>query len=152
MSATSSRKVVAGAQPSSAFALLASPMSRSTSAGAQERRVDHHVVLPGEARRLEGGLHELAHAVGLAGGEDVVAGLVALQHGVHAGHVLPRVAPVALGVQVAQAQLALLAVLDARHRQADLARHELRPAQRALVVEEDARGGVQARTPRGSSR
>jgi hypothetical protein len=110
---------------------------------AQEGRVDHDEVLPGEARRLEGGLHELAHAVRLAGREHVVAGFVALQHGVHAGHVLPGVAPVALGVQVAKPQLALLAVLDARHRQADLAGHELRPAQRALVVEQDARAGVQ---------
>ena len=61
-----------------------------------------------------------------------------------ASHVVAGVAPVALRVEVAQVEVVLQAQGDARHGAGDLARHEGLAADRALVVEEDAVGGVQA--------
>ena len=70
-------------------------------------------------------LDELADRVGLAGGDDVVVGLVLLQHQPHRLHVVAGVAPVALGVEVAQHEVVLQAELDAGHGVGDLAGHEL---------------------------
>ena len=74
--------------------------------GCQAPQIDgvHHADLLGplalEAERHadlgETALRELAHGVLLAGGQHVVAGLVLLQHPVHAAHVVPGVSPVAL--------------------------------------------------------
>ena len=87
--------------------------------------------------------NEVLDAVGLAGGDDVVVGLVLLQHQPHRLDVVAGVAPVALGVEVAEHDLVLQPELDAGDRVGDLAGHELEPAARALVVEEDAAAGVQ---------
>jgi hypothetical protein len=59
--------------------------------------------------------------VGLAGADDVVVGLVLLEHAPHGVDVVGRVAPVALGVEVAEVELALEAVLDAADGAGDLA-------------------------------
>ena len=56
----------------------------------------------GGGRSGEGQLDELAHGVGLAGGEHVVVGLVLLQDPPHALDIVARVAPVALGVEIAE--------------------------------------------------
>ena len=48
-----------------------------------------------DAHLGESPLYELAHRVLLAGGDDVVVGLVLLQHQVHGAHVVAGVAPVA---------------------------------------------------------
>ena len=84
------------------------------------------------------------------GGDDVVVGLVLLQHQPHRLHVVAGVAPVALGVEVAEHELVLQAELDPRHRVGDLAGDELEPAARALVVEQDARCRRTGRSSRGS--
>ena len=93
-------------------ALVASPTSRSTSAGRMKRLVDDDVVLPVEADVGEGELAELAHRVGLAGADHVVVGLVLLEHQPHGLDVVAGEAPVALGVEVAEAQLVDLPELD----------------------------------------
>ncbi len=72
----------------------------------------------------EGQLDELAHGVGLAGRQHVVVGLVLLQHQPHALDVVARVAPVALGVEIAEIEALLQAELDRRDRARDLARDE----------------------------
>ena len=92
----------------------------------------------------EGGLHELAHRVLRARGDHVVAGLLLLQHQVHGSHVVTGMAPVAPRVEVADPQRVLQAEGDARDGAGDLARDEGLAADRALVVEEDAVGGVHA--------
>lgn len=93
---------------------------------------------------LESDLAHVAHGGSDTGGHHVVVGLVLLQHQPHGFDVVPGKAPVALGVDVAQAQFLLLAELDAGHRVGNLARDELDAAQRRFVVEQDAAGGVQA--------
>ena len=87
-------------------ALAASPTSRSTSAGRKNVGSMLHVLLPVEPDVAEGELDELAHGVRLAGGDDVVVGLVLLEHQPHGLDVVAGEAPVALGVEVAEAQLA----------------------------------------------
>jgi len=76
--------------------------------------------------------------VGLARADDVVLGLGLLQHAPHRVHEVLGVAPVALGLEVAEVELVLQAVLDAAYGAGDLARDKGLAAALALVVEQDA--------------
>jgi len=87
---------------------------------------------------LERLIDEVPHGVGLTGGDDEVLGLVLLEHPPHAIDVVARVAPVALGVHVAEVEALLLATFDVRHREGDLTGHEGLTAAGGLVVEQDA--------------
>ena len=95
-----------GSQPSFVRALVGSPISRSTSDGRKNfgswRTYDAPVLDTDLAERQA---HELLDAVCLAGGDDVVVGLVLLQHQPHRLHVVAGIAPVALGVEVAEHDL-----------------------------------------------
>ena len=75
--------------------------------------------------------------------DDVVVRLVLLQHEPHRAHVVPGVAPVAPGVEVAERHVALEAEADRGGRVRHLARHEVERAPRGLVVVEDPGRGVQ---------
>ena len=141
--ATRPGKSTSGLHPNTWRALVGSPTSRSTSAGSQEALVDDDVLLPVEPGCLEGQPAQLAHLVGLPGRDDEVAGRVLLEHEPHGADVVGGVAPVALGVEVAQRQLLVEVVRDTCHTVGHLARHELEAAPGRLVVEQDARGGVQ---------
>mmetsp|Transcript_20926 Transcript_20926/g.67317 ORF Transcript_20926/g.67317 Transcript_20926/m.67317 type:complete len:372 (-) Transcript_20926:86-1201(-) len=99
--------------------------------------------LDGDAHLGEGALHELTHAVRLARGHHKVVRLLLLQHEPHGLHKVLGVAPVALGVKVAQEHALLLAAVDAGHGACDLASHKGGPAARRLVVEQDAVHRVQ---------
>ena len=92
----------------------------------------------------EGQLDQFAHRVGLAGGQHIVVGLVLLGHHPHAADIVAGVAPVALGVEIAEIEPVDQAELDAGDGAGDLARDEGLAAQRAFVVEQDAVRGVQA--------
>ena len=112
--------------------------------GAHEPRIDHDVLLVVEAHVTERDLAELADRVRLARRDDVVVGLLLLQHEPHRLDVIAREAPVALRVEVAEAELARHPELDARDTVGDLARHELDAAPRRLVIEQDAVARVHA--------
>ena len=64
----------------------------------------------------EGELGEVPNDVRFTGRHDVVVGLRLLQHEPHGLDVFAGVAPVALGVQVAERELRLIGRLDARRR------------------------------------
>ena len=64
----------------------------------------------------EGELDQLPHRVGVPGADHVVAGLGPLQHAPHGLDVVAGESPVAPGVEVAQADLAFQAQLDAGGR------------------------------------
>ena len=102
--------------------------------------------LPGEIKlqKLGAATDELADGVLLASGDDEVLGFFLLQHEPLHFDIVAGVAPVALGVQVAQEELLLEADLDAGQAAGDLAGDEGLTAQRRLVVEEDAVAGVHA--------
>ena len=99
---------------------------------------DGHAQFPG------GGIDEVPHRVLHAGGDDKILGLRLLQHEPLHFHVVPGVAPVPLGVQVAQVEAVLQAELDAGQGPGDLAGDEGLAADGRLVVEEDAVAGVHA--------
>ena len=94
-----------------------------------------------DAEALGGALHELAHAVLLAGGDDVVARALLLQHQPLCDDIIAGVAPVAPGIEVAEEQAGLRTQHHVRQRPGDLAGDEGLAADRALVVEEDAAAG-----------
>ena len=145
ISLMSSSKLVCGFQPRSRSALEASPIRWSTSAGPHERGIDRHVLLElAETGLVERDLAALAHRVGLAGRDHVVLGVVSLEHQPHRFDVVLRVAPVAFGVEVAEAQLfddrpSLIAAAC----QVILRVTNSSPRRGALVVEEDPGGRMQ---------
>jgi hypothetical protein len=110
---------------------------------AVEGRVDDHVVAVVEVHGGEGCLAQVAHAVELAGADHVILGRLPLQHEPHGAHIVAGKAPVALGVEVAQAQLVGQAEFDLRGTVGDLAGDELQPAAWAFVVVEHPGYGIQ---------
>ena len=67
---------------------------------------------PIEADVGEGVFDEFFHRVGLVGGADIVVGLVLLEHKPHGFDILWGVAPVALGVEVAEVEVFLFVEFD----------------------------------------
>ena len=149
ISATRSGKLVRWRQPSLASALAGSPSKRSTSVGRRYAPIDRHqnpsgapaaallvvalaAPFDGLADVAEGELDEFAHGVRLAGRQHVVVGLVLLQDPPHALDIVAGVAPVALGVEIAEIERLLVAELDRRHRARDLAGDEGLAADRAI--------------------
>ena len=104
-----------------------------------------HVLVPvGDSDFGEGALDEFFDGVRLARCDHVIVGLVLLEHEPHRLHVVAGVTPIALGVEVAHDHLVLKPQLDAGRRVGDLARDELDATTRTLVIEENARAGVEA--------
>ena len=137
-------KSTSGSQPEHVAGLGRITDQQVDFGGAQELGVLADVVTPVVDPHLtEGPLDEFFDRVGLAGGDDVVAGFVLLQHQPHRLHIIPGVAPVALGVQVAEHHFVLQAEFDAGGGVGHLAGDELHPPPRALMVEQDAGGGVE---------
>ena len=97
-----------------------------------------------EASVLEGDAAHLAYRRGPAGRDNVVVSLGLLDHQPHCADIVLRVTPVALGVDIAQAEFFLHSELNAGDGVGHLARHELAPAQRAFMIEEDTRRSVEA--------
>src|SRR5262245_26610882 len=71
---------------------------------------------------FEGALHELAHRIGFSGRQNEVVGLILLQDHPHALSIIACVAPVTLGVEVAEIEPVLHAEMDCCDRPADFAR------------------------------
>src|SRR5580692_72553 len=87
---------------------------------------------------------ELAHRMRFACRQHKIVGLVLLHDPPHAFDIVAGMAPIALGVEIAEKQRRLQAELDGRHGAGDLAGHEGLAADRAFVVEQDAVRGVHA--------
>ncbi len=102
------------------------------------------VIFPVEANAGEGVFDEFLNGVGLVRGDDIVVRLVLLEHEPHGFDIFGGVTPVALGVEVAEVEMLLLAELDGSDGAGDFASDKgLAPAW-AFVVEEDAVRGVHA--------
>jgi DNA polymerase III subunit gamma/tau len=87
---------------------------------------------------------EFPHGDGAAGGQYEIFGLLLLEHEVHAFHIVAGMAPVPLGIEVAEPKLVLEAQGDAGGGPGDLAGHEGLTAYRRFVVEKNAVTGVDA--------
>ena len=159
ISAQSASKSVSCFQPSFSRAFDGSPTRMSTSVGRKiaginlDKDAAGACVLPFFADALsvpgdlnsdfsERLLHEGADGVSLAGGEHIVVGLRLLQHQPHAAHIFARVAPVALGVEIAEIEPFLQSACDRGDGARDLAGDKGLAAERALVIEQDPVRGV----------
>ena len=101
-------------------------------------RIDLDVLAPVEVQRAERDVQHLAHAVRLAGGDDVVVGRRVLQHHPHRLDVVAGKPPIPLGVEVAEVELLVEPMPDARGSPGDLPGDERDPTARRLVIEQDA--------------
>src|SRR5215467_4104037 len=79
--------------------------------------------------------------MGLTGRNHVVGRFGLLQHLPHCDYVLPRMSPIALGVQVTQPQLGRLTCGNSRHEGTDLASYEFESAAWRLVIKKDPTQG-----------
>ncbi len=100
--------------------------------------------LNGSANNGEGTLDELANGVGLSGGQDVVVGLLLLEHAPHTLNVVAGMAPITLGVDVSEVEALVNSLVDAGDGGGNLAGDEGTATAGTLVVEEDAVGKVHA--------
>jgi len=82
--------------------------------------------------------------VGTAALAVMIVGLVLLEHHPHRLDVIARVAPVAFGFEVAEAEFGRALGDDGRHPARHLAGHEVLTAPWRLVIEEDAAAGEHA--------
>src|SRR5438132_14199234 len=80
----------------------------------------------------------------LARGNDKIFRLLLLKQQMHCAHVILGVSPIALGFQIAKAQLCLLPVLYARYCRTDFARNKLKAAARTFMIEKDAADTIHA--------
>src|SRR5215831_15166062 len=80
----------------------------------------------------------------LAGRQYEIVGPVRLQDRVHSLDIISRMAPVTLGLEIAEIDRVLQPRLDAGNAARDLAGDESLAADRALVVEQDAVAGEHA--------
>src|SRR5262249_15261778 len=85
-----------------------------------------------------GKLHELAHRMSLPRPQYIVLRLILPWPAPRALHVVARMAPITLGIEIAEIEAVLQAVLDIGHRARDLACDKRFAAYRALMVEKDA--------------
>src|SRR3989442_11476902 len=97
-----------------------------------------------ETEMREGQFSELPYGMLFAGGDDVVFGLVLLQHKPHSPHVLARMAPVSTRIQIAQPDFFRQAELDPCGLGGDLSRDELESTARRFVIVQDAGRGPDA--------
>src|SRR5262249_23241381 len=81
-------------------------------------------------------VHELAHAVLNAGGNQKIFGLSLLQHQPLHFDVVPRMPPVPQRIQITEVQAVLQSQLDTRHGAGDLAGNKSFSALRRLVIKE----------------
>ena len=100
---TSCWKLTSGCQPSTAR-LGGVADEVIDLGGAQELRIELHVLAGIETGVGERHVHQLADRMALAGRDDVVVRLVLLQHQPHRAHVVAGEAPVALRVEIAEMQ------------------------------------------------
>lgn len=75
--------------------------------------------------------------MGNAGGDDIILGLVLLQHEPHGFHVVPGMSPVPLGFEIAQVEDFFLSEGDGSHGTGYFAGQEGFSSKRGLVVEEN---------------
>src|SRR6516164_2495048 len=92
----------------------------------------------------ESELDKLAYRARLSRCEHEIVRLIGLQDRVHALDIVPRMAPVALGLEIAEIDRVFQANLDAGHTAGDLARHEGFAADRAFMIEQNTVGGEHA--------
>src|SRR5262249_15614145 len=78
-------------------------------------------------------------------GDHIIVGNLLLQHRPHCTYIILGMTPVALRVDIAEAQFLCQSEFDSRDAIRDLASHEFSAAQRTLVIEKNARRGMETK-------
>lgn len=86
--------------------------------------VELDMIIKAQAGMGKGEISELAHADGLAGGDDIIIGRVLLEHHPHHFDIVASVAPVAFGIEVAQEDFVLQTHFDSAYGAGDFAGDE----------------------------
>lgn len=84
-----------------------------------------------------GNVHELANTVLPPSCDDVILGRILLQHQPLHFHIIARVSPVPLGIEISKKEAILQTELDARKPTGNLARDKSLSAKRGFMVEQD---------------
>ena len=88
-----------------------------------------------EASRARMPARRIAHGMRLAGRDDVVVGLLLLQHQPHGFDIVASKAPIALRFEVPQIELVLKTLADSSHRPRHLSGNKRLATTRTLMVE-----------------
>src|SRR5689334_8398108 len=91
----------------------------------------------------ESGFNQFAHSVRLAGCQHEVVAFAELHNSPHPFNVLRCVSPIALGVEIAEEQFVLSAMLDGSHCARNFATDESFTAPRTFMIEHDAVAGAE---------
>ena len=94
------------------------------------------------ADNRKGLFNQFPHRMGFTGRQHIIIGEGLLEHAPHALDIIPRMAPVALRIQIADIELVLKTQFDPRNPARDLAGDEGLAPDRALVIEEDTVRGM----------
>ena len=105
---------------------------------AQIARVELHELFPIQFQVFEDVIQKLAAGVGPARGDHIVVGLLLLEHQPHGFDVFLGIAPITLGIQIAQFQRFLLSKMDFGNSISDFTSDEFFATQRGFMVEQDA--------------
>jgi hypothetical protein len=107
-------------------------------------RVNFDVILPIQPHIAKRFVQEFPHRMAFPRTNNQILRLILLQHLPHGYHVVGGVAPIPLGVQVAQVELVLLSGHNRRQRPRNLARDKGLAPSRRLMVEQNAVAGKKA--------
>src|SRR5208337_124362 len=97
-----------------------------------------------DAKLCKGALDEFAHRMGFPRRQDIIVRLGLLQNPPHALDIIARVAPIPLGIEVAQKQPVLKSQMDCRDRTGDFSRDKGFGPGRTFMIEQDSIRSVQS--------
>ena len=100
--------------------------------------------LDGGTNNGKGALDELTNGVGLSGCQDVIIGLILLEHAPHTLDVIAGVAPITLGINVSKVEVLVDSLVDAGDGGGNLTGDEGAATAGTLMVEENGVGKVHA--------
>src|ERR1039458_9802891 len=106
--------------------------------GTQIARVYFHDFGPVQVDTCGCLIQELANRMSFPGGHHVIVRHILLEHEPHGFHVVARIAPIAVRVEIAEVQLALQPKFDAAQRARNLTSDEGLAAPLRLMVKQDA--------------
>src|ERR1035441_267377 len=124
--------------------IAAVDLHQQDAAGGIDAHLVNSLALPFDlaAHLQEGQFYVLAHAMRFTRRQDVIVRRILLHNPPHAFHVVSRMAPVALGVQIPDIEPILHAQVNSGHRASYLPCDEGLAADGALVIEQNAVRGM----------
>src|ERR1700693_5201400 len=91
-----------------------------------------------QSQMRKGNFTELAHGMAFSGGDYIIVRLRLVQQSPHGLYILPGMAPITLGLEVAQAEFLAQAEFDTSQLRGNFSSHKLNAAAWRLVIEKNA--------------